>query len=465
MTVAIVKIKFTAHIACFEVDEEDKDADEVEEDVRAMTRKRNHKTWGVNRAYTNNARATFGDVWDGLIWMACARRLGGRISRASIPSSKVGNVDIGKRVSTDETDRSGSIPATEAMVFGSIISGDKRTDQQRSNASALVNQQKLDRVVIDKYHLTVAAVEYRPNIVDRTNVCSLREQFIYLTATLSLCKQREFEEHNHLFRPITIRASSNRSNMFYMVRKVDFRMGSLVERAAAEVEDAWIESDLFDHSSDRIIFCSDWYAQSHRAQPWDTLYDKDIEIPAETDPLPIQADTVTWCATANTYDPNTTDKIWNTWNVGYSMDITLAHAYNPPNADWLHKIYPAAYPQPGITLLDGSDTISDTCSPALDWKNMTSRRYGNAYYQIAAAVRGHLDAIHENLQDNVTDDALSIDDIMTDFAPLPPPDVSQAPGWVGISAYLVGGIAGVGAIAFAPLAVVGAQYVVLWESL
>ncbi len=53
MTVAIVKTKFATYLGCFEADDEDEDAKEIEEDIRAMTRQRNHKTRTVNRAYTN----------------------------------------------------------------------------------------------------------------------------------------------------------------------------------------------------------------------------------------------------------------------------------------------------------------------------------------------------------------------------------------------------------------------------
>jgi superfamily II DNA or RNA helicase len=69
MTANIVKTKFAADIACFEVDDgaDDEDAEEIEADIRAMTRQRNHTTRTVNRAYANQHNANFGNVWDGLI--------------------------------------------------------------------------------------------------------------------------------------------------------------------------------------------------------------------------------------------------------------------------------------------------------------------------------------------------------------------------------------------------------------
>jgi hypothetical protein len=69
MTVNIVKTKFAADIRCFEVDDvaDDEDAEEVEADIRAMTKQRNHGTRTANRAYANQQNSNFGNVWDGLI--------------------------------------------------------------------------------------------------------------------------------------------------------------------------------------------------------------------------------------------------------------------------------------------------------------------------------------------------------------------------------------------------------------
>ena len=67
MTVSIVATKFAADIDCFETDEADEDAEEIEADIRNMTRQRNHTTRTANRAYANQHNANFGNVWDGLI--------------------------------------------------------------------------------------------------------------------------------------------------------------------------------------------------------------------------------------------------------------------------------------------------------------------------------------------------------------------------------------------------------------
>jgi superfamily II DNA or RNA helicase len=69
ITVNIVKTKFATDVGCFEVDDgaDDEDAEEIEADIRVMTKQRNHSTRTVNRAYANQYNANFGNVWDGLI--------------------------------------------------------------------------------------------------------------------------------------------------------------------------------------------------------------------------------------------------------------------------------------------------------------------------------------------------------------------------------------------------------------
>ena len=69
MTVAIVKTKFAADIPCFEIDPDDEEGEEVEDDIRILTRMGNHKVRTANRAYANQTGPNFGNVWDGLIRM------------------------------------------------------------------------------------------------------------------------------------------------------------------------------------------------------------------------------------------------------------------------------------------------------------------------------------------------------------------------------------------------------------
>ncbi|KAK0968573.1 hypothetical protein LTR54_018193 [Friedmanniomyces endolithicus] len=134
--------------------------------------------------------------------------------------------------------------------FGSITSNGHR---ENGGSQALIAQQKLDRVVVDECHLTVTAASYRESIVDVTLIRSLPTQFVYLTATLPPSMYAEFEERNYLLHPKVIRASSNRPNLFYMVRKIKTGNGSLLEQAAAEAQDAWNRSNLFNISQDKII--------------------------------------------------------------------------------------------------------------------------------------------------------------------------------------------------------------------
>ncbi|KAI7118429.1 hypothetical protein KC316_g18705, partial [Hortaea werneckii] len=123
-------------------------------------------------------------------------------------------------------------------------------------ARVLISQQKLDRIVVDECHLTVTAVEYRPSMVDLTAIRVLRTQSVYLTGTLPPSIQTEFEERNHLVRPRTIRAPSNRPNLYYMVRQAtdpSWGSGSLLQQCAAEARDAWEVSTLFNRMRDQII--------------------------------------------------------------------------------------------------------------------------------------------------------------------------------------------------------------------
>lgn len=69
ITVAIVKTKFAIQIECFDPDEGDEDAEEIDPTIRSMTGRSNHKTRTVNRAYANQAGAVFANLWDGKVRM------------------------------------------------------------------------------------------------------------------------------------------------------------------------------------------------------------------------------------------------------------------------------------------------------------------------------------------------------------------------------------------------------------
>jgi superfamily II DNA helicase RecQ len=104
-------------------------------------------------------------------------------------------------------------------------------------ARRLIAEQKLDRIVVNECHLTMIATDYRPSIIELTTIWSLRTQFVHLTATLPPSIRAEFKERNYLYYPIVIRISSNRSNIFYIVRKIDYQNGSLLSQAAVHAKE------------------------------------------------------------------------------------------------------------------------------------------------------------------------------------------------------------------------------------
>jgi superfamily II DNA helicase RecQ len=105
-------------------------------------------------------------------------------------------------------------------------------------ARRLVAEQKLDQIVVDECHLIVVAAEYQPSIIELTAIRRLRTQFVYLTATLPPAMRAEFEEKNYLYHATVIRAPSDRPNIFYIVRKTDAHVGSLLKQAAVEAKEA-----------------------------------------------------------------------------------------------------------------------------------------------------------------------------------------------------------------------------------
>ena len=354
ITVAIVKTKFASQIECFDPDEGDEDAEEIDPIVRSMTVQRNHKTRTVNRAYANQTGAVFSNLWDGHIrmglqasklwqdfWgveMILKKKKRARVGQESQLTKRValgiykprkpwsaeallgglkklyGNqgahwksdeqeqalaaimswteqvvailptgagksllfmlpctlpeagitilvvplvslhVDMLRRVREMNIDHLEWQPGERREAALVLVSAEAASSKDFVKyARRLIAEQKLDRIVIDECHLTVIAAEYRPSIVELTAIRSLRTQFVYLTATLPPSMRAEFEERNYLHHPKVIRASSNRPNIFYMVRKVDAHNGSLLKQAASEAKQAWIESGFFDHACDKII--------------------------------------------------------------------------------------------------------------------------------------------------------------------------------------------------------------------
>lgn len=354
ITVAIVKTKFASYIECFDPEDDDDDAEEIDQTIRSMTEQRNHKTRTVNRAYANQAGAVFANLWDGKVRMGLKastlwqdfwgvetilkRKRRERVEEAPGMTKRIalgvyrprkpwssealleglrklyGDREAGWRSPEQEQALTTIMSWTEQIVAvlptGAgksllfmlpctlpeaettilvvplvslyadmlrrvnelsidhlewhpgesreaslvLVSAEAASSKDFLKcAKRLIREQKLDRIVVDECHLTVTAAEYRPSMVELTAVRSLRTQFVYLTATLPPSMCAEFEARNYLQHPKMIRASSNRPNIFYMVRKIDARAGSLLEQAAVAARDAWAESGFFDHTRDKII--------------------------------------------------------------------------------------------------------------------------------------------------------------------------------------------------------------------
>ena len=117
----------------------------------------------------------------------------------------------------------------------------------------LVSKQKLDRIIIDKGHLTITASDYRPCIAQLSwYVRQVRTQTVWLTVTLSPVMQEEFIEHNKLVKPRIIRESTNRPNIKYIV-SLETGPSALIERAANLIQAYWPKQEIFDYSRDKII--------------------------------------------------------------------------------------------------------------------------------------------------------------------------------------------------------------------
>ena len=396
ITVAIVKTKFASQIECFDPDDGDEDAEEMDPIIRSMTDQRNHKTRTVNRAYANQAGAVFSNLWDGKVRMGLQastlwqdfwgvetvlkRKKRGRTEEESRLTKRVakgiyrprkpwsseallgglkklyGDKEAGWKSREQEKALTTIMSWTEQVVailptgagksllfmlpctlpdagitilivplvslHGDMLRrvGEMKIDhlewqpgESREAALILVSaeavsskdfmkyarrlvaEQKLDRIVVDECHLTVVAAEYRPSIIELTAIRSLRTQFVYLTATLPPSMRAEFEERNYLYHPTVIRAPSNRPNIFYMVRKIDARAGSLLKQAAVEAKEAWTDSGFFNHTHDKIILyvrtckdaddlaellgCSSYTAESGTSEEKKQILDRWTQVP------------------------------------------------------------------------------------------------------------------------------------------------------------------------------------------
>lgn len=99
-------------------------------------------------------------------------------------------------------------------------------------AHTLVHRQQLARIIIDEAHLTITASDYRRSMSQLGwYVRQVRAQTVWMTATLPPALYDLFVSQNKLVRPVVIRESTNRPNIYYAVRHVT-KPGLLVEAAA-----------------------------------------------------------------------------------------------------------------------------------------------------------------------------------------------------------------------------------------
>jgi superfamily II DNA helicase RecQ len=124
---------------------------------------------------------------------------------------------------------------TAPLVFVSAKAA--RTKAFRAYAYKLAATGSLGQIVLDEAHFTVTASEYRAAIVDLALIRGVRTQFVYLTATLPLTLQAQFEVQNNLINPKIIRASTNQQNLFYIVERVTGPR-RLLEEGARRAKDA-----------------------------------------------------------------------------------------------------------------------------------------------------------------------------------------------------------------------------------
>ena len=126
-------------------------------------------------------------------------------------------------------------------------------------ANRLLQQQRLDRIVIDECHLTLTARSYRRSMMQLAwHVRDVETQTVWLTATLPPIFEDAFISHNKLTKPLIVRESTNRSNLCYSVRTAEHRMsGMTCYDAVRVVDECRARTDIWNGQRDRIIvYCT-----------------------------------------------------------------------------------------------------------------------------------------------------------------------------------------------------------------
>lgn len=141
---------------------------------------------------------------------------------------------------------------TAPLVFATVKAAG--TTRFCTFAAQLAARQELDRIVIDKAHLTVTDSDYRRSMVQLALICSVETQFVYLTATLLLSMQGTFEQQNNLLRPKVVQALTNRLLLSYIVvRAPSTEEGALLGYSARMAMQAYHQSSYFDQARNKII--------------------------------------------------------------------------------------------------------------------------------------------------------------------------------------------------------------------
>ena len=129
-----------------------------------------------------------------------------------------------------------SVDCTWSAPLVIVVAEAVCTERFLDYARALVNRQRLDRIVIDECHLSITANDYRPCMSQLGWFTrQVMAQTVWLTATLPLVMQEEFVQRNKLVKPRIIRESTNQRNIKYIVSH-ETRPGTLGERAASLVQ-------------------------------------------------------------------------------------------------------------------------------------------------------------------------------------------------------------------------------------
>lgn len=82
------------------------------------------------------------------------------------------------------------------------------------------------------------------------------------------------------------------------------------------------------------------------------------DSPGGTDPPPhsgLPVSVSEWCSTDEATQGNeqVAMKIWNDWGVGANMDLVIGSLYDPPNDNWMSRLYDEAYRAAGDPNIGG----------------------------------------------------------------------------------------------------------------